>query len=38
MRIVIGSGKNRHSFDVPRDAKERQAMTDEVIQLLFRRK
>ena len=38
MRVVIGSGSNRHSFDVPRDAKERQSMTDEIISLLFKRK
>lgn len=38
MRVVIGSGRNRHSWEVPRDFKERQAMTDEIIQLLFRRK
>jgi len=38
MRVVIGSGKNRHSFEVPRDARERQAMTDEIISMLFRSK
>lgn len=38
MRVVIGSGKNRHTFEVPLDAKERQAMIDEVINLMYRRK
>ncbi len=38
MRIVIGSGKNRHAFEVPRSNDERQSMIDEVIQLMFRRK
>lgn len=35
MRIVIGSGRNRHSFEIPRDPRERQAMIDEVLQLKF---
>jgi hypothetical protein len=35
MRVVIGSGRNRHVFDVPRDNKERQAMIDEIISLKF---
>ena len=38
MRVVIGSGTNRQSFDVPRNTNERQSMIDEVIGLLFRRK
>ena len=38
MRVVIGSGRNRHSFEVPLNKDERQSMIDEVIQLMFRRK
>lgn len=37
MRVVIGSGRNRHSWEVPRDAKERQSMIDDVIRILFKR-
>ena len=35
MRVVIGSGRNRHVWDVPRDAKERQQMIDDIIRLKF---
>jgi nicotinamide mononucleotide adenylyltransferase len=38
MRVVIGSGRNRHVFDVPRDTRERQSMIDEVLSMLFRSK
>lgn len=38
MRIVIGSGRNRKSFDVPRNVEERQSMIDEVLLIMFRRK
>lgn len=38
MRVVIGSGRNRHSFEVPLDRDSRQSMIDEVILLMFRRK
>lgn len=37
MRVVIGSGDNRAVFEVPRDNKERQAMTDDIIRILFRK-
>lgn len=37
MRVVIGQGRNRRVFDVPRDAKERQAMIDDIIRIKFNR-
>lgn len=37
MRVVIGSGRNRHVFEVPQEARERQSMIDDVIRILFRR-
>ena len=36
MRIVIGRGRNRNSWDIPRDARERDKMTDELIHILFK--
>jgi hypothetical protein len=36
MRVVIGRGRDRHSFDVPRDARERQQMTQDIIRILFK--
>lgn len=38
MRVVIGSGSNRHVFDVPREPKERQAMADELNRILFKQR
>jgi hypothetical protein len=38
MRVVIGSGRNRHVFDVPRNVRERDTMIDEIISMLFRSK
>ena len=36
MRITIGSGKNRHSFDRPLDRVERDMFAEQIKNFLFR--
>jgi hypothetical protein len=38
MRVVIGSGRNRQTFEVPLNGRERQAMADEINLILFRKR
>lgn len=37
MRVVIGRGRNRRSFDVPINPNERQEMIDEILRIKFGR-